>query len=65
MNRKCLLKVKELVLINTDLEDVTLKWRFNKKEGVLDVSVEKTPNQTMKCSATKITEATRDYGKWM
>jgi len=63
--RKCNLNVKELILINPDVKDITLEWIFIKATGKLAIRVKKTPNIQCTRSETKINVAYRDYEDWM
>jgi len=66
MNRQVLAKVKELNIENLhEIKDISIRWKFDKETGKLDIQIIKTPNMTMGKTHVKITEATRDYGKWM
>lgn len=63
--RKCNLQVKELILINSEVDNIKLEWVFIKEVGKLAIRVKKTPNETHTRSETKINIAHRDYGEWM
>ena len=63
--RYCLLKVKQLKIMNMDVPNCYVSWKFNKETGTMWIRVRKDNTRTFGSSTQKICTAYRDYDDWM